>query len=144
MDDYEQIRQLTYRYAFAVDLKKIDLQMQLWTDDAVLDFEPVGLNRLEGVAQIKAYFEYVRTALRSSCHLTSNHIITIDGDHAGGTCYWRGVSRSASDQELLTTGYYTDRYIRTDGGWKFQERICRPLNRSDLKDLKPADLGALS
>src|SRR4051794_27760751 len=124
MDDYEQIRQLTYRYAFAVDLKHVDHHAQLWTDDAVLDFEPGGLNRLEGLDQITAYFEYVKTALKSSCHLTSNHIITVDGDTAGGTCYWRGVSRSASDQELLTTGYYTDRYVRTPTGWKFRERIC--------------------
>jgi hypothetical protein len=144
MDDYEQIRQLTYRYAFAVDLKHVDHHRQLWTEEAVLDFEPVGLNRLEGLPQIIMYFEYVKTALKSSCHLTSNHIISIDHDTAGGTCYWRGVSRSASDQELLTTGYYTDRYVPTPGGWRFEERICRPLNRSDLKDLKPADISSLA
>jgi ketosteroid isomerase-like protein len=141
MDDYEQIRQLTYRYAYAVDLKEVDLHRELWTDDAILDFSAVGLNRLEGIAQITAYFEYVRTALKSSCHLTSNHLITVTGDGGHGTCYWRGVSRTASDQELLTTGIYTDSYVRAGDGWRFRERICRPLNRSDLKDLRQADLG---
>ncbi len=144
MDDYEQIRQLTYRYAYAVDLKQVDHHEQLWIPAAILDFSPIGLNRLEGIAQILAYFEYVRTATKSSCHLTSNHIITVEGDNAHGTCYWRGVSRTATDQELLTTGIYTDRYVRGSGGWQFRERICRPLNRSDLKDLKPADLDGVS
>src|ERR1700759_140409 len=34
MNDYEQIRQLTYRYAYAVDLKEVGLHKQLWLPGA--------------------------------------------------------------------------------------------------------------
>jgi ketosteroid isomerase-like protein len=141
MDDYEEIRQLTYKYAYAVDCKQVGLHTGMWTDDAVLDYTALGLNRLTGFDQILRYFEYVTTALASSSHLTSNHIITISSaDRASGTCYWRTEGRTASGERTSSSGCYHDQYARVDGSWRIAERVAVPLIPPDLKDLRPAPL----
>ena len=57
-------------------------------------------------------------------HLISNAQVTITGENtAEGTCYVTTVVRKgAVGPAILSISRYVDRYVKTDGGWRIQNR----------------------
>jgi ketosteroid isomerase-like protein len=129
--DKEAIRDLTYRYVHHVWNQDADAAAELFAEDGEMDTsleEPIrgrsalreALARLIEGADLQPYVH--------------NHIIELDGDRASGVCYID--LRSVRDgKSMMGSGYYTDRYVRIGGEWKFQSRALT------LRHFVPLDEG---
>ncbi len=127
MDDVRAIERLTHDYALLNDTFQVDALVELFTEDAWFDMEPVGLRRYDGRAAIRDFFERERRAMAHLMHVTSNHRIDLDGDAASGTAYFLAVGITRSGVENTAHGYYRDAYVRTPAGWRFRSRQSNPL-----------------
>ncbi len=116
--DIEAIRDLANRYAHHVWRKEIGAIVDLFAEDGAL--ETPALPPIRGRhALLDAYRRmFEEDEFYPFVH---NHVIDLDGEVAGGTCYidLRAVMRG---ERLSAWGYYDDRYIRIDGSWKFTTR----------------------
>ena len=88
LGDLEAIRRLTYEYAMAVDTMQLDKLIDLFVPEAVFDPGPGGVPVMNDRDEIEAFFKATFEGSRNLYHLTSNHIIDVDGDTASGTVYY--------------------------------------------------------
>ncbi len=129
--DKEAIRDLTYRYVHHVWRQDADAAAQLFARDGEMDTsleEPI-----RGREALRAAFArlFDGADLQPFVH---NHLIELDGDEASGICYID--LRSVQDgKSMMGSGFYTDRYEREDGEWKFRSR------RLNLRHFVPLDEG---
>lgn len=112
---YEEIRQLAYRYAYALDTRNLDDLVALFVDD-------VRASATEsGHAALRASFEASLAPLGTTILSVSNHVIDLDGDEASGVVYCSAEIEQGDDwlrQRIL----YQDRYRKTPAGWRFVRR----------------------
>ncbi len=128
MTDVEDIVRLTHDYALYNDTFQVDALVDLFTEDAVFDMQPSGLDVYRGREAIRDFFEREKRALSHVMHLTSNHRVDVDGDTATGTAYYHAMGVIRRDgRENEARGYYDDRYVRTPAGWRFAARRSCPL-----------------
>ncbi|MHB1538995.1 MAG: nuclear transport factor 2 family protein [Solirubrobacteraceae bacterium] len=112
----EQIRQLAYRYAYAVDSRDAELMHSLWAEpDGVAEYPDIDLNTVR--RDHERWFSKGPTV-----HFVGNHLIDLDdADHAHGSVYcWAQLDLGERfvDQSIL----YQDRYVRQPDGWCFLVR----------------------
>lgn len=117
MSDLEEIRQLAYRYALAVDSRDLESLVSLFVDDVRVGREGLGRTAL------RADFERQLRAVGTTILQVTNHVIDLDGDDAArGTVYCRGEIE-LGDQWIHQAILYLDTYSRRDGRWLFVRRI---------------------
>lgn len=139
LQDRAEIQELTARYAFYVDNRRVDDMVELWTDDGVFDASATGLSRIDGRAAIRRFFEETGPNAQARCHLMTNLIIDqLDGDEAKGTCYFSSELVTLSGARLVTKGYYEDAYARQGGTWKLRHRTVVPLVAPSPEELAKA------
>ncbi|HEV8718356.1 MAG TPA: nuclear transport factor 2 family protein [Candidatus Binatia bacterium] len=122
--DREEIKELTARYAHGVARGEGAAVAALFTDDGVFtnsinSADPPTVVRGREALQ-KFYGNIKRNTALPCIH---NHLITITGDEATGTCSIE-VRITRSQQSMIGSGYYEDRFRRENGRWKFAERHC--------------------
>lgn len=127
LEDLEAIRRLTYQYAFYNDTFQIDALVALFVEDGVFDLSGAGLRRYEGHDGIRHFFQREQQAMSHLMHVTTNHLVELDGDQATGTVYFLGIGVSRDGRESQARGYYDDRYVRTVDGWRFRSRATITL-----------------
>lgn len=127
MSDERAIERLTYEYALRNDRFDVDGVMELWAEDAVFDQSAFGMKRHEGWDAVKRCFEKERSVLSHIMHVTTNHLMHVDGDEATGTAYFLAIAVTKQGNENQARGVYDDRYVRTAAGWRFRSRVVRPL-----------------
>jgi ketosteroid isomerase-like protein len=121
--DERDITQLCYRYGTALDTRNWSLLRTCFTDDAVTAYE--GLGEFEGYPAIEKVCQAAVGPLDRSHHLIGNVSVEVDGDTATAQCYLHAqhVKTGTSGGDLhVIAGRYTDRLVRTDGGWRFVHR----------------------
>lgn len=95
--------------------------VELFTDDGVFqnsrnaEEDPVVV---EGKESLQEYFSRIKPARRIP--LVTNEVVTVDGDHAEGTCAMLGVG----DESFC--GHYIDSFRKLDGRWLFSARRFFP------------------
>jgi hypothetical protein len=114
-----EIRQLAYRYAYAIDTRDYDLMKSLWVNTA----PPVGHPTLDYHRMGEMFPIYIEKSKgHASVLLVGNHLITLDGpDKAHGQVYCQASVDSSIgfwDQMIL----YKDVYERHNGEWLFLTR----------------------
>ncbi len=134
LNDLEGIRRLTYEYAMAVDTMQLDKLIDLFVPEAVFDPGPGGVPVMNDRDEIEAFFKATFEGSRNLYHLTSNHIIDMDGDTATGTVYYAASGVTADGASFGANGYYGDTYVRTADGWKFLRREAAALLDPDYSD----------
>lgn len=134
--EHAAIERLTYEYALCNDTFRIEPLVELFTPDGVLDFTQAGMRRHEGRDSIRDYFERERKALSHLMHVTTNHLIEIDGSSARGTVYFLATGVLHDGRENQARGYYDDEYAKTADGWRFRSRVIVPL--LPFEALRPA------
>ena len=130
--DQIEIGQLTQRYGLALDEKNYDLLDSVFTPDALLHYV---MDDRETKATFRDWKDIFRQFLvpfywtshsittplielandgaRSSCRLIANHVqIRLDGERNLWTVY----------------GFYQDRLVKGDGGWRILERYFRGVH----------------
>ena len=126
MIDRAEIIDTVIRYATGIDMRDWEAYRSCFTDEADFDFtswaggEPMRLTSDQ-------WTEQVRRALRgfkSTQHISTNHVITINGDEATCVSYVQAQHYlpTESGSNLCTVGgYHTNTLVRTPQGWK----ICK-------------------
>lgn len=118
----DEIRQLAYRYADAVDRRDLDLLVSLYRPDA--RFGPHG----EGPDACRAFFAESLAEIGIAVLLVANHLIEFDDDAdpamptARGTVWAHGFIDDKSEGFIQQLIKYDDRYVRIDGVWTFTRR----------------------
>jgi uncharacterized protein (TIGR02246 family) len=116
LTDIEQIMQLTARYNHAYDERDAEGWADCWTQDG--HFTRANGEQVEGRP---ALVELCRNAAVKGRHVTSDHVIEVDGDTARQTCYLQYMDRD-NDFALLMFATYHDELVRQDGRWRFAAR----------------------
>lgn len=134
INDIEAIRRLTYEYAMAVDTMQLDALIDLFVPEAVFDPGPGGVPVMNNREEIREFFKATFEGTTNLFHLTSNHIIDVDGDTASGTAYYAASGVTSDGAGFGANGYYSDTYVRTADGWKFRRREAAALLDPDYSD----------
>ncbi len=123
--DRQAISEVVIRYATAVDSLDWRLWRSCFTDEVEIDFTswsdgevrtiPADLWVAGGVALFPGF--------QASQHVSTNHVITLDGDEATCVSYMQAqhyLPNNKGDNWLEIGGYYTNSLIRCDDGWRIR------------------------
>jgi hypothetical protein len=123
--ELEAIRRLKYAYFRTLDLKEFDQLGLLLTEDATAAYED-GKTTLAGRAAIVAW---LTEALGGPEIVTEHHghhpEIDFTSDTTATGCWYlqdRVIVPSA-DLEIGGTVFYSDRYTKTDAGWRITDTL---------------------
>ncbi len=126
-----ECEKLSIAYARHVDFKEYQEFVQLFTEDGELNVTGRPVIGRETLTRAMAARP---DSLRSRHVLTNIYINVIDEDHAEGLSYLSlyrhtGEGPESDDQGPRTIsgpssiGHYTDKFVRTDEGWRFASRV---------------------
>lgn len=123
VEDRIAITELRYAYCYRIDDRDWEGYTALFTDDASLDFGPVGT--FEGREAIREFAENVVGAQHPFLsHMLHNPVIEIDGDVATGQWYFEVPCTFEDGEAGWIQGTYDDEYRRVDGDWLFSEVVA--------------------
>jgi ketosteroid isomerase-like protein len=129
-----EIIEATHLYARGLDRFDPEEALGAFTDDAVWDATAVGLERFEGQAQIRKFFERDAEAIADQFHIITNHVIEFDSDDAArGTNYVFSEGHTKSGASFKAAALNEDTYIRTAGGWRIASRVISPLTPPEME-----------
>jgi hypothetical protein len=124
LEDIEAIKQLKAKYCYyadamiAGDTSKQDDFLNLYTEDAKVDYPPVGPTKTRD--ELVSYFtETLPSLVCFSAHMVHNPIIEVNGDKATGV--WHVDSPCTSpiqDKALWINAIYEEEYVKEGGQWK--------------------------
>ncbi len=127
VEDKLAIKECLYRYSLMVDGRRWDLREQVFSENGTIDYTSVGSGGKLG--HHREMLEWLDATLKDwplNLHVISNEIIEVDGDEARSTCCFTApMARKHKDGRQTTitnSGYYRDRLVRTDDGWRIQHR----------------------
>lgn len=120
IEDRLALQDLMTAYCYAVDdIGKIEPLLDIFTDDAVLDFRTIGLPLMNGKGDIRAFFEGVFADMSHHAHYITNfRPEAYDGDTAAMSAYVIGMGRANDGNEVVAHVRYRFECLRTDAGWK--------------------------
>lgn len=121
--DREEIKELTARYAHGVARGEGAKVAALFTDDGTFinRMPDVPVMTVHGRAELDKFYGAIKRNFALPC--IHNHLITLAGDEATGTCSIE-VRITRGEKSMIGSGYYEDRFRRENGQWKFVERDC--------------------
>lgn len=121
--DREQIRELSDRYAAALDRRDFRSWGELFTADATMEFVLGG--DAAGREEIVARAEETFRSFGATIHFVCNQVVELDGpDSASGHVYTR-AEHEIEGSWVVQAMTYTDRYRRLPEGWRFASRRLR-------------------
>lgn len=118
MESLAAIRQLTYRYAVALDSRDIDALVDLFTPDVRVGRQESGREALH------RWFTSTMAGIGPSVHYVANHVVDFESaDRARGIVYCRDELEDPESGEWRVGALqYWDTYVRIDGEWFFERR----------------------
>jgi len=120
-EDRLDILDLLARYNYAIDDGDGDAWAASFTQDGVFT-SPSGI-----FAGREALRKFANEYQRGGLHVTSNHIITGDGNDAKMRCYLQLVTAPRGEKpEIRFCGRYADVLVKTGAGWRFKTRTVGP------------------
>lgn len=127
LEAHEEIRQLTARYALALDSRDVAALAGLFVDDVRTGDGGVGR------AALAAWFDRILRPYTVTFHLVGNQVVDlVDADHATGVVYCRPEHR-VGDQWIVMPMQYWDRYERRAGRWLFKSRSVHAFYAADVR-----------
>ena len=116
------LQDLMTDYCYAVDrLESVDDLLDIFTEDAVLDFSDIGLPAMHGRAEHRKFYDGVFADMSHHTHYISNfRLESCDGDRAVIRAYVQGLGRSNDGNEVLVHVRYRMDCTKLAGRWKCQ------------------------
>jgi hypothetical protein len=101
------------------DLRQWSQLQQLFADEVRVDYTSLFGGEVQNISsqQLMSQWQSVLPGFDATQHLISNHQITIDGDKATVIAYVRATHK-LGDRMWVVGGYYVDKLVKTDDGWK--------------------------
>ncbi|MDR3539311.1 MAG: nuclear transport factor 2 family protein [Acetobacteraceae bacterium] len=119
--DKDAIRELLAVYCFHLDDGAFEAMAALFTEDGVWETAfGTGTGRAGIVAQARGIAGTAHRPRR--VHLTTNIVITLDGDNAQVQSNWTLVQNTPSGPAIGSGGAYFDHVVRQAGRWLFRHR----------------------
>jgi ketosteroid isomerase-like protein len=129
-EDRQAIRELVDRYSLAVTARDYELLSSCFAPDATWAVgDPVGIGMDGAEAIVKFIAE--RQAMGSFSFQGVAAMVLDVGDEAtarGTVAIHEAALRGDDDTPLKLYGLYRDEYVRIDGAWLFQSRVCEVLH----------------
>lgn len=128
ISDRLEITDTITRYSVGLDQRQWELWDLAFTNDAVLDFTPVGLG-VQPVAEAKATFDANTARIPAGQHLLTNTLIELDGDTATARSEYtlntfEKVKTPGRAKWNRGGGWYEDDLVRTPAGWRITRRTA--------------------
>lgn len=120
VEDRIALQDLLTEYCYAVD-KLTDLPdlLDLFTDDAVLDFSDIGLQVMEGKERFREFYESVFAGMSHHTHYISNfRMESYTGETAVMSAYAEGLGRAKDGNTVQVHVRYCMHCVKVDGDWK--------------------------
>jgi hypothetical protein len=121
--DQLAIRELVARYNYAIDEDRPEEWVATFVPDGTFESTALGVHRGQD-ALLEFATGYV--AAFDGRHVTSDFVVTVEGDDATARCYLIAVNAKTSPPSILTTAVYDDVLRRTADGWRFVHRKVTP------------------
>lgn len=133
MNDFKQstdrllIKELVDRVSILGDRKDFDAQVQLFSEDALSETFAGGTSilKLRGRKAMADAFSNFLKDFETVYHFNGQHVVSIDGDKASGTCYCTITLISTENSKRIKTtigAVYEDNYIREGDRWLIAKR----------------------
>ena len=136
LESLDEIRQLAAKYSVTLDMRDLDMHVNLFVPDVRVGKEKVGRQALKSWAD--ATF---RDQFKGTSHHIGNHIIDFNSpDSAIGLVYSKNEHETESEWVIMQMLYW-DSYERVEGQWLFKKRLpmywyATDLNKPPLGDNK--------
>jgi len=126
--DRAAISDTVIRYATGIDMRDWAAYRSCFTDEVDIDFTswmggaPIRMAADDWVAMVRESL----SGFAATQHISSNHVITLDGDEATCVSYVQAqhyLPNDQGDNGFMLGGYYTNRLVRSPDGWRI--RACR-------------------
>jgi hypothetical protein len=121
LSDRQEIVDLITRYTRAVDTRSWDELDEVFTEDAVLDYSPVG-GPADVPAVVKPWIAQGLAGFERYQHIIGQVSIELSGDEARATAYFTNpmvsVNPDGSEGLWEVGGYYRHELRRTAEGWR--------------------------
>lgn len=127
--DKQALKELVDKFSILADRKDAQAQMELFTDDAVVESYLDGklISNLKGKEKIGKAFAGFLARFETVFHINGQQVVHINGDKATGTAYCQVVLIGAdkNGKRMMTTQgvSYDDEYVRSNGHWLIAKRI---------------------
>ncbi len=139
--DHVEVQQLVERYGLALDEKNYDLLDSVFTPDALLHYTMEDQETKASYGDWKEIFRQFLLPFYWTSHLFSTPLVDFEGEQARSTCRLIASHvqiRKDGERNLWTVyGFYRDRLVRTDAGWRICERLFRGVHSEG--EALPAD-----
>jgi len=126
ISDRFEIQDLLFTYADLIDQKQFDGLVNVFSEDAHIDYSVYG-GAVGGRTEIIKFLKEVLPSFKCYQHLNANMQITVDGNSGTGRimCFNpQELMLSKEKSHLYMLGlWYKDKYIRTEQGWRIQQRV---------------------
>lgn len=127
LEDEAALKRLVDTFSNLADQRDIAAQVQLFTEDAVVQSYSGGnlTSTLRGRAELAERFGAFLSNFTTIYHMNGQQTVTIEGDQATGTAYCLVVLIGQQEGRTMrrTSGVrYDDRYQRVGGQWLIAQR----------------------
>ena len=126
-DVYRDCINLVTDYAYHRDRYDAQQFSALFTENAKLT---VGNQTWEGREDIRKRIEGLDSSSPIRHLMSTIRIVPIDELHASGVSYatiYTSAAGSSSTEGFAIIGEYHDDFVRTEEGWKIQQRVLHPV-----------------
>lgn len=125
LEDESEIKRLKARYLNACDAKDVAAIRACFTEDAVIEFPPLGSFDLDGMIGI--FEQMAATTPIVDMHHGHNGEIAIVGDTATGRWNLGFATYDPREKTFrLLASFYTDEYRKTEDGWRISFTRSEP------------------
>ena len=125
ISDRMEIQDLLYRYAEVIDGKRFDELLDVFSEDAHIDYSAMG-GAIGNREQTISWLAKVMPMFPHTQHSTSNAQIRVECDHATGRVMCFNPQEfplpDGGTQLVMMGLWYVDEYVRTDRGWRIRRR----------------------
>ena len=136
LESLDEIRQLAAKYSVTLDMRDLDMHVNLFVPDVRVGKEKVGRQALKSWAD-----STFRDQFKGTSHHIGNHIIDFNSpDSAIGLVYSKNEHETESEWVIMQMLYW-DSYERVEGSWLFKQRFpmywyATDINKPPLGDEK--------
>lgn len=120
--DYEQIKELYARYNQGSDFRDTELFLSAFAEDAVMTREGGNIVGMEELRADRARRYQGKTGDVGRRHINGSYLITPTTEGAEARTYYLLMDVTVRPPDVISSGYYEDKFVKTDAGWKIKHR----------------------
>lgn len=134
IEDKMAIKNVVDEFSNLADIKEIDKQVLLFTEDGVVESISNGQpsTPLKGRAQLAQIFSAFLSNFHTVYHQNGQQTITLQGNKAEAISYCRVILvGKQNDKEMKTTLYtiYKDEFVKENGKWLIKHRFSNFVHK---------------